>query len=143
MCGIAGLIHRGSTANIGHELTDMLQALKHRGPDSTGFALYSKAAKNGKGRRPAFLFERKIFKRPLPSCGSNRANCHVRCHPSAQGPPSATSRARMDRSCAAKRTASPIKHTVAVKNPRNQTRDLSPNKRAVDLIPISASSSAS
>ena len=40
MCGIAGLIHRGRTDNIGQELTSMLQAMKHRGPDSTGFALY-------------------------------------------------------------------------------------------------------
>ena len=40
MCGIAGLIHRGKTTDIGSELTAMLQALKHRGPDSTGFALY-------------------------------------------------------------------------------------------------------
>ena len=40
MCGIAGLIHRGSSANIGSQMTSMLQALKHRGPDSTGFALY-------------------------------------------------------------------------------------------------------
>ncbi len=40
MCGIAGLIHRGKSSNIGRELTDMLQSLKHRGPDSTGFALY-------------------------------------------------------------------------------------------------------
>ena len=40
MCGIAGLIHRGTTADIGAEVTDMLQSLKHRGPDSTGFAIY-------------------------------------------------------------------------------------------------------
>ena len=40
MCGIAGLIHKGKSSNIGGELTSMLQALKHRGPDSTGFALY-------------------------------------------------------------------------------------------------------
>jgi len=40
MCGIAGLIHRGKSSNIGHEMTAMLQAMKHRGPDSTGFALY-------------------------------------------------------------------------------------------------------
>ena len=53
MCGIAGLIHRGSTSNIGHEMTDMLQALKHRGPDSTGFALYSKVSpgKSGKNKK--------------------------------------------------------------------------------------------
>ena len=40
MCGIAGVIHRGDTAGIGGEMTAMLQAMKHRGPDSTGFALY-------------------------------------------------------------------------------------------------------
>lgn len=41
MCGIAGLIWKGGkSSNIGGELTSMLQALKHRGPDSTGFALY-------------------------------------------------------------------------------------------------------
>ena len=40
MCGIAGLIHKGKTSNIGSEMTSMLQALKHRGPDSTGFAIY-------------------------------------------------------------------------------------------------------
>ncbi len=43
MCGIAGLIHKGASANIGSELTAMLQSLKHRGPDSTGFALYGKS----------------------------------------------------------------------------------------------------
>jgi glutamate synthase domain-containing protein 1 len=42
MCGIAGLIHRGKTGDIGQEMTAMLQSLKHRGPDSTGFALYGK-----------------------------------------------------------------------------------------------------
>ena len=40
MCGIAGLIHRGKDSNVGSELTSMLQALRHRGPDSPGFALY-------------------------------------------------------------------------------------------------------
>ncbi len=42
MCGIAGVIHRGGTADIGLEMTSMLQSLKHRGPDSTGFAIYGK-----------------------------------------------------------------------------------------------------
>ena len=47
MCGIAGLIWKGgTTSNIGMEMTSMLQALKHRGPDSTGFALYGKADKD-------------------------------------------------------------------------------------------------
>jgi len=40
MCGIAGLIHRGKKSSVGAEMTSMLQALKHRGPDSTGFAVY-------------------------------------------------------------------------------------------------------
>jgi glutamate synthase domain-containing protein 1 len=40
MCGIAGLIHKGKSANVGSEMTAMLQALKHRGPDSTGYAVY-------------------------------------------------------------------------------------------------------
>jgi len=40
MCGIAGLIHKDKSVNIGSELQLMLQALKHRGPDSTGYALY-------------------------------------------------------------------------------------------------------
>jgi len=40
MCGIAGIIHRNGSSPIGDEMTRMLQAMKHRGPDSTGFALY-------------------------------------------------------------------------------------------------------
>ena len=40
MCGIAGIIHRGATGNIGGEMSSMLQSLRHRGPDSTGFAVY-------------------------------------------------------------------------------------------------------
>ena len=40
MCGIAGLMHRGKSADIGSEMTAMLQSIRHRGPDSTGFALY-------------------------------------------------------------------------------------------------------
>ncbi len=42
MCGIAGLIHKGKASNVGGEMTAMLQALKHRGPDSTGYAVYGK-----------------------------------------------------------------------------------------------------
>ena len=40
MCGIAGVIHRGGVSGVGAEMTSMLKALKHRGPDSTGFAIY-------------------------------------------------------------------------------------------------------
>ena len=45
MCGIAGLIHKGKKSNVGGEMTAMLQALKHRGPDSTGYAVYSEGNK--------------------------------------------------------------------------------------------------
>ncbi len=42
MCGIAGIIYRngGDERQVGRDMTQMLQAMKHRGPDSTGFALY-------------------------------------------------------------------------------------------------------
>jgi glutamate synthase domain-containing protein 1 len=42
MCGIAGIIYRdgGGEHRVGHDMTLMLQAMKHRGPDSTGYALY-------------------------------------------------------------------------------------------------------
>ena len=42
MCGIAGIIYRngGGEHAVGQDMTRMLQAMKHRGPDSTGFALY-------------------------------------------------------------------------------------------------------
>lgn len=40
MCGIAGILHRGGQGDVGSEMTRMLQSLKHRGPDSTGYALY-------------------------------------------------------------------------------------------------------
>ena len=55
MCGIAGLIWKGGvTSDIGSEMTQMLQALKHRGPDSTGFALY------GKGDEGVFVLRFKV-----------------------------------------------------------------------------------
>src|SRR5439155_6023291 len=41
MCGIAGIIYRDETEHeIGLDMTRMLQSMKHRGPDSTGYALY-------------------------------------------------------------------------------------------------------
>ena len=46
MCGIAGLIHRDGVGNIGAEMTAMLQTLKHRGPDSTGYAVYGTPGRN-------------------------------------------------------------------------------------------------
>jgi methylamine---glutamate N-methyltransferase subunit A len=46
MCGIAGIIYRdgGGVHQVGRDMTRMLQAMKHRGPDSTGYALYRPAA---------------------------------------------------------------------------------------------------
>ncbi len=46
MCGIAGLIYRNGEAGeheVGRDMARMLQAMKHRGPDSTGYALYAPA----------------------------------------------------------------------------------------------------
>ena len=40
MCGIAGIIYKDGEHPIGSEMTRMLQSMKHRGPDSTGYALY-------------------------------------------------------------------------------------------------------
>jgi methylamine---glutamate N-methyltransferase subunit A len=42
MCGIAGIIYRdgGGQRQVGRDMTAMLHAMKHRGPDSTGYALY-------------------------------------------------------------------------------------------------------
>jgi len=40
MCGIAGIIYRDGPHPIGRDMTLMLQSMKHRGPDSTGYALY-------------------------------------------------------------------------------------------------------
>jgi glutamate synthase domain-containing protein 1 len=40
MCGIAGIIYRDGSRDIGREMTAMLQSMKHRGPDSTGYALF-------------------------------------------------------------------------------------------------------
>ncbi len=42
MCGIAGIIYRDGSGHVGRDMTRMLQSMKHRGPDSTGYALYAK-----------------------------------------------------------------------------------------------------
>ena len=43
MCGIAGIIHRDASSDIGTEMSRMLQSMKHRGPDSSGYALFGPA----------------------------------------------------------------------------------------------------
>jgi glutamate synthase domain-containing protein 1 len=41
MCGIAGIMYkRPGGGNTGKDLINMLDGCQHRGPDSTGFALY-------------------------------------------------------------------------------------------------------
>ena len=42
MCGIAGIIYKNGNGEhrVGHDMTRMLQSMKHRGPDSTGYALF-------------------------------------------------------------------------------------------------------
>ena len=47
MCGIAGIMYRGEGGglHVAKALIDMLDGCQHRGPDSTGFALYGQAAK--------------------------------------------------------------------------------------------------
>lgn len=47
MCGIAGIMLKDSSDfNTGEALVNMLNGCQHRGPDSTGFALYGDAQKN-------------------------------------------------------------------------------------------------
>ena len=38
----------GKTSTVGSEMTTMLKAMKHRGPDSTGFALYQESMPKNK-----------------------------------------------------------------------------------------------
>ena len=57
MCGIAGVMfkHGETGLSTGRALVDMLDGCQHRGPDSTGFALYEEA---GEGKlRLRFLVE--------------------------------------------------------------------------------------
>ncbi|HVI51014.1 MAG TPA: class II glutamine amidotransferase [Candidatus Sulfotelmatobacter sp.] len=46
MCGIAGILFKKPDSNhvLGKALVDMLDGCQHRGPDSTGFALYEEEA---------------------------------------------------------------------------------------------------
>jgi methylamine---glutamate N-methyltransferase subunit A len=57
MCGIAGILYRNGGADgshaIGRDMTLMLQSMKHRGPDSTGYALYGPS-------QPAILMRYKL-----------------------------------------------------------------------------------
>ena len=61
MCGIAGIIHRGKSNNVGGEMQKMLQSLKHRGPDSTGYALYGEGESNNYILRFFCFLNTKVF----------------------------------------------------------------------------------
>ncbi len=58
MCGIAGILfkHDAPHLSTGQALIDMLDGCQHRGPDSTGFALYEKA-QTGRLRLRFFIGE--------------------------------------------------------------------------------------
>ena len=49
MCGIAGILYKNSAAadsSVGKALIDMLDGCQHRGPDSTGYAIYGQPGRN-------------------------------------------------------------------------------------------------
>lgn len=56
MCGIAGILFKKPVSNqvLGRALVDMMDGCQHRGPDSTGFALYEDAVA---GLRLRFLVD--------------------------------------------------------------------------------------
>jgi len=54
MCGIAGILYKdGARHDLGRDLITMLDGCQHRGPDSTGFALYHEP--NGRELRLRFF----------------------------------------------------------------------------------------
>ena len=53
MCGIAGVLYKDREGSLGSDLIAMLDGCQHRGPDSTGFALYHQA--NGSELRLRFI----------------------------------------------------------------------------------------
>ena len=70
MCGIAGIIYRGDgngAHHVGRDMTSMLQSMKHRGPDSTGYALYHAPA-------PGADRARSIWPSPRPRAISTSPN---------------------------------------------------------------------
>ncbi len=65
MCGIAGIIHTGSSSNIGSEMQAMLQAMVHRGPDSVGTALYRDSVRSDRYVICVKLAERNELKKSI------------------------------------------------------------------------------
>ena len=69
MCGIAGIMYkgRGADAAVGEALIAMLDGCQHRGPDSTGFALYH-------GAEPG-LFRLRVFVDDEAASGAEIKRC--------------------------------------------------------------------
>jgi glutamate synthase domain-containing protein 1 len=67
MCGIAGVINRKKTVNVGEQMRLMLQGIKHRGPDSTGYAMYGTPLKTG------FILRFKVSENSAEKNGSSKA----------------------------------------------------------------------
>ena len=59
MCGIAGILYKkeGAQGELGSDLITMLDGCQHRGPDSTGFALYHEKTENNFLRLRFFVGE--------------------------------------------------------------------------------------
>jgi glutamate synthase domain-containing protein 1 len=58
MCGIAGILYKDGVAHeLGRDLITMLDGCQHRGPDSTGFALYGEPTGDGALRLRFFVGE--------------------------------------------------------------------------------------
>ena len=60
MCGIAGILYKDGAAerhDLGRDLITMLDGCQHRGPDSTGFALYHEPAEDDHLRLRFFVGE--------------------------------------------------------------------------------------
>ena len=85
MCGIAGIIHKGKSTNVGGEMQKMLQSLKHRGPDSTGYALYGngesnnyilrfKVGENVKEGSSAVMVDASVYQDRVEQVNSNISN---------------------------------------------------------------------
>jgi len=67
MCGIAGVINRKKTVNVGEQMRLMLQGIKHRGPDSTGYAMYGAPLKTG------FIIRFKVSENSAEKNGSSKS----------------------------------------------------------------------
>ena len=100
--------------------------------------------KNTSGIMPVVRFSLKSNRHILGSLMSSLCNCRAMCQPIKHDPAKANKSANVDawgRAVSVVEIA--INKIVAIKNLHNQGVVFVPNSRAVDLMPISASSSVS